>query len=381
MPTIFTRKKYNALSTLTVILLSTASLIGLNACSSGGGSAPLPSVTITGGSVVEGDTGTQMVSFTVNTSVASTASTTVVYATSDGTATAGTDYTANTGTLTIPAGSTSASITVDVTGDTAFEFDETITMTLSSPSGLTLGTTSSATGTITDDDDADTKGYFTGTANVNSTPYADMMGIAHNGRLMVFSPTANVLYDITITNVSTMDFTGTVDVYVNGGIQAGVTTVSGTTNESQVQGTFAGVGATGFEVGSFDILFDTQNNRSASFTRMSTNNQSKPGNVYGYYTDTGLMRVNSVGAYVGSDDGNPQCGFVNNYNLPGNSINVYLMAHDITDSINCGFISPVGPPLNHSGFASVIDTSATDDTIVFAFSDGSISLFGIIDKT
>ena len=57
------------------------------------------------------------------------------------------------------------------------------------------------------------------------------------------------------------------------------------------------------------------------------------------------------------------------------------MAHDIVNNLNCGFISPAGLPLDHSGLASVIDTLTSDDTIIFAFTDGSISLFGFVNKT
>ncbi len=143
--------KNKGLSTIAVVLMG-AAVFGLQSCSSGGDDTPPASVTVTGGSVTEGDAGTQSITFTVTSSAAAGASTTVDYATSDGTAVAGTDYTATTGTLAIPAGATSAIVTVDVTGDTAFEFDETLTLTLSNPVAAVLGTTASAIGTIMDDD-------------------------------------------------------------------------------------------------------------------------------------------------------------------------------------------------------------------------------------
>ena len=56
-------------------------------------------------------------------------------------------------TVTVPAGATSAAVTVTVTGDTLFEADETFSVTLSAPGNATLGV---ATGvaTITNDDAA-----------------------------------------------------------------------------------------------------------------------------------------------------------------------------------------------------------------------------------
>jgi chitinase len=79
----------------------------------------------------------------------------VSYATSDDTATAGTDYTAGTGTITIPAGSTSATFNVAVTGDSIDEPNETVNVTLSNPTGATIAD-GTAVLTINDDDTAPT---------------------------------------------------------------------------------------------------------------------------------------------------------------------------------------------------------------------------------
>ena len=54
----------------------------------------------------------------------------------------------------IPAGQTSGKITVAVNGDTTDEGDETFTLTLSGPSGVTLAD-ASGTATIRDDDAPD----------------------------------------------------------------------------------------------------------------------------------------------------------------------------------------------------------------------------------
>ena len=63
---------------------------------------------------------------------------------------AGADYTAVSGTLTIPAGSSSATLNVPVLGETLFESDEAFTATLSGGSGYTdVGSTLMGVGTIT----------------------------------------------------------------------------------------------------------------------------------------------------------------------------------------------------------------------------------------
>ncbi len=79
----------------------------------------------------------------------------LTWSTSDGTATAGDDYAeVSSGTLTIPAGATSGTLSVPTVNDALVEGDETFTVTIAGatlPAGVTLGT-STATGTIEDDD-------------------------------------------------------------------------------------------------------------------------------------------------------------------------------------------------------------------------------------
>lgn len=92
------------------------------------------------------------VTITVELSAAPVQSATVSYATSDGSAVAGTDYTPASGTLSFAAGETSKSFAVSVTDDSAIEPNETVTLTLSNPAQANLGSPSTATLTINDDD-------------------------------------------------------------------------------------------------------------------------------------------------------------------------------------------------------------------------------------
>ena len=73
-----------------------------------------------------------------------------------GTATgSGTDYTLANGTLTIPAGNTSGTITIaSIVDDALDEANETVIVTLSNPSNASLGSDDAHTYTINDDDDA-----------------------------------------------------------------------------------------------------------------------------------------------------------------------------------------------------------------------------------
>jgi len=83
-----------------------------------------------------------------------------------GTAAFGTDYTqtgaatfgASSGTVTIGAGNSSATVTIDPTADATFEPDETIILTVTSGTGYNIANPSLATGTITNDDVAPPSG-------------------------------------------------------------------------------------------------------------------------------------------------------------------------------------------------------------------------------
>ena len=103
-------------------------------------------------SKAEGNSGTTAFTFTVSLSPASAGTVTVKYATANGTATAGSDYTAVSPTLlTFAPGQTSQTVTVNVTGDTVQEANETFFVNLSSPSGATLFD-GQGLGTILNDD-------------------------------------------------------------------------------------------------------------------------------------------------------------------------------------------------------------------------------------
>src|SRR5207253_840880 len=77
----------------------------------------------------------------------------VQYATSDGTGVAGTDYIGQTGTLTFGPGVTVQGLTIQILPNTRDDGDRTFSVALSAPTGgATLGSGSTATVIITDDD-------------------------------------------------------------------------------------------------------------------------------------------------------------------------------------------------------------------------------------
>src|SRR5439155_516138 len=142
----------------------------------GGGPLDLPAVTTGTGTIIDDDTalvsisGTPTVTeggalaFTVTMSAPSSTDTAINYS-FGGTATAGSDFTGTTTSVTIPAGATSAAITVPTTDDALVEADETVSVTLGTiigNPGISLGLTTVDTGTINDND--------TATVTISGTP-------------------------------------------------------------------------------------------------------------------------------------------------------------------------------------------------------------------
>ena len=113
----------------------------------------LPGLYLDSPSVTEGDSGSTTMTYTVTLSPATASVVTVSYADAGtGTAASGPDYTAiAAGTLTFAANETGRTIAVSVNGDTLDENDETVVVSLSNPSGASLGL-ATGTGTIRDDD-------------------------------------------------------------------------------------------------------------------------------------------------------------------------------------------------------------------------------------
>ena len=114
---------------------------------------PPPALSVADATVQEAAGAT--LAFAVTLDRTPTAAVTVEYATADGTGTrpanAGTDYTATSGTLTFAVGESSKTVSVTVLDDSHDEGAETMSLTLSNPSGASIAD-ATATGTITNTD-------------------------------------------------------------------------------------------------------------------------------------------------------------------------------------------------------------------------------------
>lgn len=137
------------------------------------------------------------VTITVNRVNGASGAVDVSYATSDNTATAGVDYTATSGDLSWSDGESGAqTFTVAITSDPNVEDDETVTLSLSGPTGgATLGTPSVATLIISNDD-------TNLTMNIGDGTYWVAFQDGPSGSWTEWSPTSSNTYDFPVTDGS-----------------------------------------------------------------------------------------------------------------------------------------------------------------------------------
>jgi hypothetical protein len=114
----------------------------------------LPSLSVSDETVIEGDVN-RTVLVRVSLSAPSSSPVTVGYGTSNGNALANVDYLPTDGTLTIPAGETSATVAVVVIGENVDEGVERFALWLNTPTGATIADSSGRI-TIVDDDEGET---------------------------------------------------------------------------------------------------------------------------------------------------------------------------------------------------------------------------------
>ncbi len=171
--------------------------------------------------------------YTVTLSNPSSTDVTVQYSTANGvasstvgSATAGQDYTAQSGTITILAGQTTATIKVPVLNDTTYEGAEAFQVKLSNPTGATI-TTGSVTTTIHDDGTGDLPGAPANAPKDDDRPVITVTdGQAIEGQPVVFTVTLSQPSAAAQTLALSLkpgsaqavsDYPGTIEVSYDGG--------------------------------------------------------------------------------------------------------------------------------------------------------------------
>ncbi|MEA2710118.1 MAG: hypothetical protein QOF78_2719, partial [Phycisphaerales bacterium] len=146
-----------------------------------------PTVSVAATDSSASEPGTNTGKFTITRTGSTSASLLVNYVIG-GSATNGSDYNSLAGSVTIPAGSSSATVTVTPKDDATVENTETVTLTLSPVAGHNLGT-ASATVTIADNDTPTTSGAWPKSWSAKQAlprPRHEARGAAMDGKVWVF---------------------------------------------------------------------------------------------------------------------------------------------------------------------------------------------------
>ena len=195
------------------IQLTSNDINGITGSTPGTPTPPTPTVSVSDKTVVEGNPGdSSAVVFTVQLSQASTEAVTITYETVDGEgvqgAIANTDYTPVQGTITVPAGSTTQSITVPIIGDFVDEDDESFRLKLLSvSSGNAVIGDGEAIALIIDDEN---ETITTQTSNQYSQTGTDETEVQSQFNLTQTTADGNAILDTLTTNPNEGLFIGAV---------------------------------------------------------------------------------------------------------------------------------------------------------------------------
>jgi len=206
----------------------------------------------------------------------------------------------------------------------------------------------------------------------------------YDGKFMLFSKLGYVLYEGTVTSITLKNYTAIVDVYKDGTkVDSGVTVTGTIRNETTFTGTLAG-GTNLSSMGSFSLAYDVL------YERGATGNRSDGAGFDGdiYYKDSIILnsdiqlRVSTQ--FVMTTNNSVDCAAVtaSGYMIPSILVNIYQFnSFDIFDTNAGGTSCPVVSS-GYTGMATVIDKSVEndDDKVIFAFTNGTISMFGVAER-
>ncbi len=173
-----------------------------------------PVVSIADASVGEGNSGATL-AFAVTLSKSWKQPASVSYTAANGTASSPADFASASGKLTFAPGETQKMINVSVVGETLYEQDETLTVSLSGAVQATIGD-GSATGTITNDDPTFRTGSYTGQTGQGKPISFDVTSDAKGVMNVKFGFDLNCTEVQGFTLIGTLEITGTMSINPDG---------------------------------------------------------------------------------------------------------------------------------------------------------------------
>ena len=227
--------------------------------------------------------------------------------------------------------------------------------------------------------------YTNGTGKLNGIDASDITAIVNESHIMIFSMTAKVLIDGTISTITGNEYSANVNIYTNGLLSQPNVSVTGlVTNASQISGTLNGTGAGS---GNYSIVFSLEYNNSAVMTNIVADNLSTwKGLIVSEMedfdgTDTDSFEFTAAGVFTGevTNDGatapasNGWCRYTGTVSITNPNINIYSFQQfaDTPNHSNCTLSSDD----DFSGYLSMVNNQ-----LVYVVANGTNSLFGVLTK-
>ena len=206
-------------------------------------------------------------------------------------------------------------------------------------------------------------GVWEGTFTDTGAPYP-VIGLIYGGQLRVYSAQEGVLYEGPIT-VNGTDFTATLDVVDSvAGRYTTVTMTGQVVTGSSMNGTYTDNTPGGARNGTFSLTYDAVTERGASLTTTDANWFATDG----AYSIT--LAIDATGDIAGTDTPD-SCVYNGTLAVQDPAINVYGITVDIS---GCGIDG------SYTGYATVTDTTTTDDTLLFVASTANMVIFGELNR-
>lgn len=229
--------------------------------------------------------------------------------------------------------------------------------------------------------------------------YDDAIAIVDGNRIIVLSVGGHFLIDGTFTSITpgssladeSSDFIATADVYKDGVLRNNNIEIHGhILNQSYIGGTLVGAG------GSFLLDFDLLYNRVSNIQRVDTNTHLSTWNgkvimsssIIDIRTDDFTSVLGEYSFHTNRDTARLRClhqGVI----TPTGENNVYTVTAqvsvvDFCDSYDATYNG--GEPTglisdSYTGFVSIIDKVTADDTMIYAVTNGSHAIYGVLQKT
>ncbi len=221
--------------------------------------------------------------------------------------------------------------------------------------------------------DANPMGYYINTSDVQGGAVAvgDLQAMVNGDRIMMMSVDNGLLYDGRITGISGTDFTADFTIYTKGEFPVTATASGTITTGSSITGTLSG---SGVGSGTFRLLYATTNDEVADVARIeNTTNATWEAKVGGSIVAQ-KFTIDNMG--VLTDDFPPiggvfsNCVVMNGNITPISGSSLYSVSVVLT---GCGSSTRDG---TYTGLATSRTEAITDDTLVFAVTNGSWGLDG-----